>query len=61
MYGCPIRRTAKEIQKKVVKQGARSAASRFLYASDDREAVASWRNDLMRVLHIFNVCSVCSG
>ena len=49
-----------EIQKKVVKQGKRNAASRLLHAWNDKKTIASWKLDLNRILHIFNVCSAGS-
>ena len=46
-----------EIQRKIVKQGNRNAVSR-LYAKNDKDAIVAWRQDLNRILHIFNVRSV---
>jgi len=47
-----------EIQKKVVKQSGRNAASRLLYAKNDKEAITTWKSDLNRIPHAFNVRSV---
>ena len=55
---CLDRRTVAKIQKNVVKQGKRSAISRFLYAKIDKDAIVTWRQDLNRILHIFNVRSI---
>ena len=46
-----------EIQRNIVKRGGRSAASRLFRAKDDKEAIATWRLDLNRILHVFNVRS----
>jgi hypothetical protein len=43
------------IQKKVIKRGKRSAVYRFILAKGDKEKIASWKQDLVRVLHDFNV------
>ena len=52
------RRTLTGIQKKVVKQGKRNVVSRFILAKSDKEKIAAWKQDLVRVLHVFNVCLV---
>ena len=49
------RRTLTEIQRKVVKQGKRNAASRFIHAKGDKNKIAAWKQDLVRVLNVFNV------
>lgn len=56
----PNGRTVACIQKNVVKQSNRNAVSRLLRANNDKEAIAAWRQDLTRVLHVFNVRSVSS-
>jgi len=43
------------IQRKVVEQGKRNVISRHLHAKDDKEKIAAWRMDLVRILHVFNV------
>ena len=43
------------IRMKIVKQGKRSAMSQPIRSRDDEEAIATWRSDLDRILHIFNV------
>ena len=50
-----------EIQRGVVKGGKRNAISRVFHAKNDQGAIAAWRLDLNRILHIFNVCSVTSA
>ena len=52
------RRTVGEIQEKVIERSGRDAVSRLLYARDDGEAIAAWKLDLDRILHVFNVRSV---
>ena len=52
------RRTLSGIQKKVVKQGKRNVVSRFILAKSDKEKIAAWKQDLIRVLHVFNVRSI---
>jgi len=34
--------------------------SRHFHAKLDKEAIATWRSDLIRILHVFNVCSTVS-
>lgn len=52
------RRTVAEIQNGVIKQGERNTISRVFHAKNDRDAVATWRQDLNRILHVFNVRSI---
>ena len=47
-----------EIQRHVIKWGKRNVISRQYHAKDDKEAIATWRLDLDRIVHVFNVCSV---
>ena len=54
-YQALKRRAVAKIQRKVVKRGGRNAVSRLLQARDDKEAIAAWRLDLHRILHVFNV------
>jgi hypothetical protein len=44
-----------EIQGRVVKKGKRHAVSRLFHGKNDKDAIATWRQDLNRILHIFNV------
>ena len=48
-------RTLEGIKQKVVKQGKRNAVLRFILAKSDKEKITVWKQDLARVLHIFNV------
>ena len=41
-----------------MKRSGRNPVSRFLHAKNDKETIATWRSDLNRILHIFNVRSV---
>ena len=52
------RRTLSGIQRKVVKQSKRNAMYQFILAKGAKEKIAAWKQDLVRVLHIFNVCSI---
>ena len=45
------------IQKKIVKQGKRNVASRLLHAKNDKEIITAWKQDLNKILHVFNVSS----
>ena len=40
--------------------GKRNAVSRLLHAKDDKEAIDAWREDLNKVLLIFNVSTLSS-
>jgi len=53
-------RTVAEIQEKVAEKGARGLLSRLTHMKNDRDVMATWRSDLNRVLHVFNVCSAAS-
>ena len=44
----------------IVKRGKRNAISRLLRAGNEREMVATWRSDIDRILHVFNVRSIVS-
>jgi hypothetical protein len=57
---CSNYRTLAKIQGNVVKRGKRHAVSRFFHAKSDQDAITTWRRDLNRILHIFNVRSVSS-
>lgn len=47
------RRTVAGIQRKVVKNSQRSPISRLTRARND--TIATWRSELNRILHVFNV------
>ena len=49
-----------EIQGNVVKKGKQSLVSGFLNAKGDKDAIAAWRQDLVKILHVFNVRSASS-
>ena len=49
-----------EIQGNVAKRGKRNAISRRIHAKDDHKAIGTWRSDLDRILHVFNVRSTVS-
>ena len=44
------------IHGKVVRQGKRNAVHRFVLSKSDQGKIAAWKQDLTRVLHVFNVC-----
>jgi len=48
------------IQRGIVKQGKRNLISRHLRAKNDKETIAAWRLDLMRILQVFNVRHIAS-
>ena len=50
-------RTAAAIQKKIIKEGKRNVATRLLRAKNDKDKIAAWKQDLLRVLQVFNVGS----
>ena len=66
----PGRRTVADIHKDIKKRsglregvGKRKVVqeiSAFLRSSGDKDAIAGWKNDLMRLLQVFNVCSAHS-
>ena len=49
-----------EIQEKVIEKDKRDLVSRVLHAKNDKQAIAAWRSDLIRLFSIFNVRSVGS-
>jgi hypothetical protein len=52
------RSTLAEIQRGVIKKGKRNVVSRLFRAKSDKEAIASWKSDLSKILLVFNVSSV---
>ena len=57
----PDRRTVAEIQRKVIKQSGNNPVSRLFHAKNDKEMITSWKLDLNRIIHVFNVRSVGSA
>jgi hypothetical protein len=57
-YGRLNHRTVAKIQGDVVKQGKRNALYRFVLPKTDKDRIAAWKQDFMRVLHVFNVRSI---
>ena len=49
-----------EIQRQIIKQSGRNAATRLFHAKNDKETIAAWKSDLNRILQVFNVCSATS-
>jgi len=56
LTGLSIRAVA-EIQRSVIERGKRNVVSRHFHAKNDKEMIATWRLDLNRILHVFNVRS----
>ena len=48
------------IQSNIAKRSKRNKLSRFFHTKNDKEMVATWRQDLNRILHVFNVCYIIS-
>ena len=48
-------RSVVEMQRNVNKQGKRNVALRFILVKADKDKIAAWNQDLVRVLHVFNV------
>ena len=53
-------RTLTEIQRKVNKQGKRNVVSRFVHSKGDKDNITAWKQELLRVLNIFNVRLIAS-
>jgi hypothetical protein len=49
------------MQGKVVKRDKRNAVFRFIFSRDDKDKVAAWKQDLVRILQVFNVRSIGSA
>ena len=55
-----VRRTVTEIQSKIVEKKERNLLSRLAQAKHDKETIAAWNLDLIRILQVFNVRSAGS-
>jgi hypothetical protein len=53
-------RTVVKIQGKVVKQRKRNVLYRFVLSKTDKDKIAGWKQDFIRILHVFNVRSIGS-
>jgi len=49
-----------EIQRNIIKQGKRNVISRHVHAKNDKDKIAAWTSDLVRILQVFNVRSIVS-
>jgi len=49
-----------EIQGRIVEKRERGIFSRLAHAKNDKETIATWRFDLIRILQVFNVRSASS-
>ena len=54
------RRTVAEIQRKIIEKRERNPLSQLVHAKNDKEIIAAWRLDLIRILQVFNVRSAGS-
>jgi hypothetical protein len=52
------RRSMAEMQRRVDKQSKRSVVVRYMLAKGDKDKIAAWNQDLVRILHVFNVRSI---
>ena len=52
------RRSMVEMQKNMVKRGKRNAFVRFILSKVDKDKIAAWNQELVRLLHVFNVRSI---
>ena len=43
------------VQEKLAEKNERNAFSRALHAKGDKDAVAAWKQEFNKILHIFNV------
>ena len=50
-----------DIQKRVDEKNSRGTFSRIFHTQNDKNTIAAWKEDLDRLLHIFNVRSVSSA
>jgi hypothetical protein len=57
-HRCLNRRTLAGIERRVAKQGKRTAVLRFIL--DNKDKIAAWRQDLVSVLQVFKVRSISS-
>ena len=46
-----------QIQRSVAEPDTRNIFSRILNPNKDKEAIAAWRSELDRIVHVFEVCS----
>jgi hypothetical protein len=51
-------RAVAAIQRRIIKQGKRNVALRYLHAKNDKEMIAAWKLDLIRIVDVFNVRSI---
>ena len=61
-YEGPDPRTLGTIRKEAVgKKGKRNMRSRLFYGKDNEDVIIGWKQDLVRILQIFQVRSVGPG
>jgi hypothetical protein len=54
-YRCINLRSVAEMQRKVDERSKRSTVLRFVLAKSDKDQIAAWNQELVRILHVFNV------
>lgn len=52
------RRTAEEIQNKIIEQNGRYSIFLLFHAGNDREVIVAWKSRLNEIFTVFNVCCV---
>ena len=55
------RSTVAGIQEKIIGKCGRNLLSRLANAKSDKETIATWKSDLNRILHVFNVRSAIAA
>ena len=51
-------RIVAELEEKVIERSGENALFRLFHAKSDKIVIAAWKEDLKRILHVFNVRSV---
>jgi hypothetical protein len=59
-YRCIDRRSVGEIRRKVENRGKRNVAFRSILTKGDKDEIVALNQDLVRILHVFNVRSIGS-
>ena len=58
---CTYLRSVAEMQRKVDRRSKRNGFVRFILTKGDKDEIAGWNQDLIRILHVFNVRSIGSA
>lgn len=59
IYYAPGCRTVAGIHKEVIKKSGRNGLSRLLHAKSGEGAISGWKEELNKILAVFNVRSLC--